>query len=151
MLILPLEGNGGAVMKNLTLVPQERRPALLRNLNSLNIECLTVESCTQARRLLSTCPEIDVVITDVSLPDGNWCDVFRSVVDSGIPAGVVVSAASADEKLWSEVLWRGAYDLLVEPLDAAQVQHTIEGAIRSVSDQRLARSGPMALAAAHYH
>ena len=140
-------------MKNLTLVvmPQERRSALLRNLNSLNIECLTVESCAQARRLLSTCPEIDVVITDVSLPDGNWCDVFRSVVDSGILAGVVVSAASADEKLWSEVLWRGAYDLLVEPLDAAQVRHTIEGAIRSVSDERLARSGPMALAAAHYH
>ena len=140
-------------MKNLTLVvmSQERRPSLLRNLNSLNIECLTVESCTQARRLLSTCPEIDVVITDVSLPDGNWCDVFRSVVDSGVPAGVVVSAASADEKLWSEVLWRGAYDLLVEPLDAAQVRHTIEGAIRSVCDERLARSGPMALAAAHYH
>jgi hypothetical protein len=39
----------------------------------------------------------------------------------------------------------------VEPLDAAQVRHTIEGAIRSVSDERLARSGPMALPAAHYH
>jgi len=140
-------------MKNLTLVvmSEERRPSLLRSLNSLNIDCVTVDSCVQARHLLSVCPEIEVVITDVSLPDGNWCDVFRCVVESGVAAGVVVSSPSADEKLWSEVLWRGAYDLLVEPLDATEVQRTIEGAIRSVCDERLARRGPMALATAQYH
>jgi hypothetical protein len=41
-----------------------------------------------------------------------------------------VSSPAADEHFWSEILWRGVHDLLVEPHDADQVRRAVEGAIR---------------------
>ena len=115
-------------------MPEERRRPLLHSLESLNFEILLVGNCTEARRLLKTAPPVQVVITQVSLPDGNWCDVLRFLVDSGMKASVVVTSPQADENLWSEVLWRGAYDLLIEPFKTDEVRRTMEtmeGALRA--------------------
>ena len=116
----------------LVVMCRERRPSLLTDLRSLQIETLEVGSCQEARALLQTRPPVDLVITQVSLPDGNWCDIFKYLVDCGIEASVVVSSPRADEILWSEVLWRGAYDLLVEPYRSGEVRQTVEGALRAV-------------------
>jgi DNA-binding NtrC family response regulator len=115
----------------LVVMPEERRRALLHSLESLKFEILLVENCTEARRLLQTAPPVQVVITQVSLADGNWCDVLRFLVDSGMEASVVVTSPQADENLWSEVLWRGAYDLLIEPFERDEVRRTMEGALRA--------------------
>ncbi len=61
-----------------------------------------------------------MIITQLTLADGNWCDLFKYLVDRGSHASVVVSSPQADERLWSEVLWRGAYDLLVERTKAVR-------------------------------
>jgi DNA-binding NtrC family response regulator len=97
-----------------------------------------VETCQQARALLQTHPPVDVVITQVTLPDGNWCDVFKYLVDNAVQAGLVVSSPHADEILWSEVLWRGAYDLIVEPYQADELRKTLEGALRANESSRIA-------------
>lgn len=115
----------------LLVMPPERRTPLLRSLKSLDVEILAVSTCGEARRLLQTSPPVKVVVTRVSLPDGNWCDVLRSLVDTDIPASVVVSSPHADEHLWSEVVWRGGYDLLVEPYKSEEARRTIEGALRA--------------------
>ena len=115
----------------LLVMPPERRTPLLRSLQSLDLETLAVSTCGEARALLRTLPPIEVVITRVSLADGNWCDVLRHLVDADVPASVVVSSPRADEHLWSEVLWRGGYDLLVEPYESDEVRRTIEGALRA--------------------
>ena len=50
-------------------------------------------------------------------------------------------------RLWSEALWRGVHDLLVEPYENFEVKRAVEGALRAVSC-----SGPVrgeALVAAH--
>lgn len=124
---------GGEMESSLALVvmPKERRRPLLHSLESLNFETLLVGNCTEARHLLQTAPPVQVVITQVSLPDGNWCDVLRFLVDSGMEASVVVTSPQADENLWSEVLWRGAYDLLIEPFETDEVRRTMEGALRA--------------------
>jgi DNA-binding NtrC family response regulator len=111
----------------------ERRRSLEPNLESLNVQVLLAGSCHEARALLQDNPPVSVVITDVSLNDGNWCDIFRFLVDRGIHASVVVSARLADERLWSEVLWRGAYDVIVEPYEADEVRRIVEGALRAAS------------------
>ncbi|MDA1313275.1 MAG: hypothetical protein O2968_08070 [Acidobacteria bacterium] len=127
----------------LLVMPPECRSPLLRSIQSLDFEVLTVSTCSEARRLLQTSPPVKVVVTQVSLPDGNWCDVLRYLVDNDIRASVVVSSPRADEHLWSEVLWRGGYDLLVEPYETDEVRRTIEGALRAVdqSELQLALSG----------
>ena len=116
----------------------ERRTQLLEILESSNADVLTACSCREARRVLNTYPTIEVVIADLSHPDGNWCDILRCLVGSGIHASIVVNAPEADEKLWSEVLWRGGYDLLIEPYEATEVSRIIEGAARASGHRRLA-------------
>ena len=122
----------------LLVMSHERRSPLLKSLKLLDIEVLAVETCQQARALLQTHPPVDVVITQVTLPDGNWCDVFKYLVDNAVQASLVVSSPHADEILWSEVLWRGAYDLIVEPYQADELRKTLEGALRANESSRVA-------------
>ena len=122
----------------LVVMNQERRLPLLANLKKLNFDVLTVANCQEARALLATRPPVEVIITDVTLPDGNWCDIFKYLVDYNVQASVVVSSALADESLWSEILWRGAYDLLVEPYENRELRRVVEGALRAVKARRAA-------------
>jgi DNA-binding NtrC family response regulator len=112
-------------------MPRERASQILGELASLGVETWQAETCQQARGLLGKKPRVDVVISDLSLADGNWCDVFKHLVDNDIHASMVVTARQADERLWSEVLWRGAYDLLVEPYGESDVRRVVEGAVRA--------------------
>jgi FixJ family two-component response regulator len=73
-------------------------------------------------------PDVEVVVTALTHPDGNWCDLLRQVVDYGLDARVVVCAPGADQRLWAEVFWRGAGDLLVEPYSREQVRSIVEAA-----------------------
>jgi DNA-binding NtrC family response regulator len=113
---------------------------MLAELESLGVQAWPAETCQEARRLLENRPRVDVVISDLSLTDGNWCDVFKHLVDNDIHASMVVIARQADERLWSEVLWRGAYDLLVEPYEPAHVRRVLEGAVRANQGAKAARA-----------
>ena len=113
-------------------MPRERQSRIVDPLQSLEVEALSAATCQEARSLLETKPRVELVISDLSLPDGNWCDVFKHLIDNGVHAAMVVVARHADERLWSEVLWRGAHDLLVEPLDKTHVQRVVEGAVRAL-------------------
>ena len=115
---------------------RERRSTLLETLESFKLNVLWAENCREARSLLQTCPPLEIVIVNVSLTDGNWCDIFRFVVESGIETSIVVTSRLANEKLWSEVLWRGAYDLLVEPYKREELRRVVEGAVRALEMQR---------------
>ncbi len=88
---------------------------LPNSLKSLDINVIPVSGCQEARALLRTRLAIELIITQVTLADGNCCDLFKYVVDRSSHASVVVALPRADERLWSEVLWRVAYDLLLEP------------------------------------
>jgi DNA-binding NtrC family response regulator len=121
-------------------MPRERWSGILRELDALDIESWPAETCQEARRILEKKRRVDVVISDLSLPDGNWCDAFKHLIDNDIHASLVVIARSADERLWSEVLWRGAHDLLVEPYDGADIRRIVEGAVRATQSSVATRA-----------
>ncbi len=124
----------------LLVMPEACRGPLLKNLKSLDIKVLAAENCQEARRLLRTRPPVELIITQVTLADGNWCDLFKYLADHGSQASVVVSSPRADERLWSEILWRGAYDMLVEPYESFEVRRVIEGALRAAHTSGQARA-----------
>lgn len=130
------------------VMPRERWPQILSELDSIGIEAWPAETCQQARKLLQDKSRVEVVLSDLSLTDGNWCNVFKHLIDNDIHASMVVIAQQADERLWSEVLWRGAHDLLVEPYEDGDVRQVVEGALRAVKIQpaRALESSPAALA-----
>lgn len=118
-----------------------RRSFLSAVLRKLGVESISVPYCREAREFLRTGQPLDAVLTDTTLDDANWCDVLRAVIDSESGASVVVVApSSADEHLWSEVIWRGAYDMLVEPFTADEARRVLEGALRAASGARFTLS-----------
>jgi DNA-binding NtrC family response regulator len=101
-----------------------------------DVTVLTARHCREARKTLSVHPDVSVVFTHVSHADGNWCDLLRFMVNRGLDAQVVVCASEADENLWSEVLWRGGYDVLVQPCERQDLRRVVEGAVRAKNAAR---------------
>jgi len=112
----------------LVVMPQERRSVLLDHLCSIRAHVLTASSCGEAAELLRDDPAVRVVLTDLSLPDGSWFDVLNRVGDLNTSAEVVVCARVADERLWTQVLEAGGFDILVEPYQEREVQRILSAA-----------------------
>ena len=105
----------------------------------------TAPTCRDARRMIRNGVRFDVIVCDLTLPDGNWSDVMRDVIETSNNACVVIRAPDADQRLWSEALWRGAYDILVEPYSREEAQRTLEGAARATEMLALVRRPSMAV------
>jgi DNA-binding response OmpR family regulator len=86
-----------------------------------------------------------VVISESELPDGSWREVLSQLGRMPCPPLLVVTSRMADDRLWSEVLNLGGYNVLAKPLDMAEVFHVVGLAWLSWKGrwerpQRLARS-----------
>jgi DNA-binding NtrC family response regulator len=121
----------------LVLSCPERQARLAAILHALGVDLLWVRQCWEARALLQTRPPLLSVVTDATLADGNWCDVLQTVVDYDPQAGVVlVAPSSADEMLWSEAIWQGVHDILVDPFTEAEAQQVVESVLRVARAQQ---------------
>jgi DNA-binding NtrC family response regulator len=120
----------------LVLPSGKRRGTLLSYIESRNLTAAAVDTCRAARECMNINPTIDLVITQVSLKDGNWCDVLACAVNREVEARVVVSSTVADERFWSEALWRGVYDVLLEPYDCLEVRRIVDGALLAAEQSR---------------
>ena len=110
------------------IMARECRLPLLEALESCGIEVLPVCDCSEARRMLEIQPEMQVVLTDVALPDGDWREVLQIVAHSRPNIEVVVSSRLGDHKLWIDVLEQGAYDVLAEPYEREEVRRIVGAA-----------------------
>ncbi|MBI3666749.1 MAG: response regulator [Acidobacteria bacterium] len=122
----------------LLVMPQEKRSQLLVHLDCLDTNVLTASDCSEAAEMLRRRPDVRVVLTDLTLPDGSWCDVLNHVSELRKSAEVVVCTRLADERLWTQVLEAGAFDLLVEPFQAHEVARIVRAAMGPRSLRRLA-------------
>ncbi len=111
----------------LLIMPDDRRPVLLEQLEKSGTEVLSVCNCDQARRVLQTRP-VQVVLTDVALSDGNWWSVLEDIAQSHTNAELILCTGIAEPTLWCDALDRGAYDLLVEPYEREEVERIVKGA-----------------------
>ncbi|MBI1792532.1 MAG: response regulator [Acidobacteria bacterium] len=64
---------------------------------------------------------IGVIICDQRLPDAGWREFLSFLQRSSDPPSLIVSSALADERLWSEVLNLGGFDVLPTPFDPREV------------------------------
>jgi DNA-binding NtrC family response regulator len=121
------------------IMARERRPPLLEALESCGIDVLLVCNCNEGRRMLEIHPQVQVVLTDAALPDGDWREVLQIVAQAGINIEVVVCSRLGDHKLSMDVLEHGAYDVLVEPYECEEVRRIVETA----ADKSYMRSLPL--------
>jgi DNA-binding NtrC family response regulator len=111
----------------------QRRSQLSAGLQALGLSPVEVGDCGEARRALARRSSLPLVITDATFRDGDWRDMLSAVQQRPEPASFLVSAPFPDHDLWSEALWRGAYDLLVEPYSAGELRRIVDGALRAQS------------------
>jgi DNA-binding NtrC family response regulator len=108
----------------------ERRSQLCACLKALGITPVEVADCREARRALARREALHLVISDVDFRDGDWRDTLAAAQQRPGGPSFLLSTPFADHGLWADALWRGAYDLLVEPYSASELRRIIEGALR---------------------
>jgi DNA-binding response OmpR family regulator len=69
---------------------------------------------------------VQVVIAE----SGGWQRLLEDLRDLPVPPQLVVTSRMADDVLWSEVLNRGGYDVLPQPLDRDEFQRVVAAAGR---------------------
>lgn len=78
---------------------------------------LHVESLRDALRLIETEADIDLVLTDLRLPDGSGLDLLKSVQKLPSPPAVVLVTGQGDQEVAVAALKAGAADYLVKQSD----------------------------------
>jgi DNA-binding NtrC family response regulator len=104
-------------------------------LEFLDLPFVTASSRCATQDLLRAGNEPTVVVTAVAFPDGSWCDLLTEVAQSHLNAGIVLYSDAADERLWSEAIWRGASDVVLAPFDPRQLRWCIETVGRAIIDR----------------
>ena len=70
--------------------------------------------------------EVGVVLSEKDLPPHSWTDILDVINHLQDAPEFIVTSRLADERLWTEALNLGAYDVLAKPFNREEV-------IRSVS------------------
>jgi len=89
----------------------------------------TVRTSMEALRSLAIEPA-SVVIVDRYLPDGNWKTLHNQLIHMEFPPNLIVTSRLADDRLWTEVLNLGAFDVLAQPFCANEVLRCVNSADR---------------------
>ncbi len=84
-------------------------------------------TCREALAELSRI-RVPVVLSECQLPDGNWKDMLRRLAPMLERPRLIVFSRHADERLWTEVLNLGAFDLLATPFREDELVFTIGSA-----------------------
>ncbi len=77
-------------------------------------------SCEEAIRFARhTRPR--VLVCDAELPDGSWRRIWKALSIGPRPPLLIVASCDAGERLWSQVLNVGGYDVLPKPFRPEEV------------------------------
>jgi PAS domain S-box-containing protein len=106
-----------------------------------------VDSLRAALKMLQREPDIDLVLTDLRLPDGSGLDLLQKVKQLQPAPAVVLVTGQGDEKIAVAALKAGASDYLVKEGDYL---HRLPAALtNAVAQNRLAREQAALRAAEH--
>ena len=72
----------------------------------------------------------DVVMLDIRLPDKNGLDILREMLGIANPPKVIMMTAFQDMETTIEAMKSGAYEYLNKPLDAGEIERTVDRAFR---------------------
>jgi two-component system response regulator AtoC len=118
-------------MKSILIIEDDAlvRKTLTSQLGKKGFEVIAAETGESGVRIFSErCP--DLVLLDVRLPDIDGLEVLRKIKDKNRRAIILVMTAFDDMKTTVEAVKLGAYEYLVKPLNAAELDLTIDKALQ---------------------
>ena len=111
----------------LLVMPEEDLRVLLATPEARTLDVVTARDCGEARLILAGKNPIDVVVSDLTLDDGNWWCVYQDLTNRDVCAEMVVVAPRLGLNV-SEILAHGVFSVLAKPLDGLETVRTIEEA-----------------------
>jgi DNA-binding NtrC family response regulator len=100
---------------------------LQRMFDDVNWKLFTAHTCKEGMAQLDH-EQIPIVICEAQLPDGSWKDMLSRLAPILEPPRLLVASHHADERLWSEVLNLGGFDLLATPFRQVEVGYAVGSA-----------------------
>jgi two-component system, NtrC family, response regulator AtoC len=76
----------------------------------------------------------EVTILDIRLPDGNGLDALKRMYDVHPLSKIIMITAFQDMETTIEAMKRGAYDYIHKPLDADELEKTVDDAVASYQE-----------------
>ena len=120
-------------MRRVLVVDDEpsMRELLAIMLTKEGYEVLTADSRATAAKVLARGP-VDMVITDVRLPDGDGMEILRHVKAAAPETAVVVMTAYGSTESAVGAMKLGAHDYLTKPFDVEELKIVVRGALENV-------------------
>jgi DNA-binding NtrC family response regulator len=91
-------------------------------------------NATEATAKLS-CGDVDVVLCDIQLPDGNGIDLVRRSREAGLDTSFIMVTAFASVETAVEALRAGAFDYIIKPVRHQEILHRL-GQIANLRELR---------------
>lgn len=113
----------------LVVMRAKRQEALRSQLHTAGINLWFARDCEEARQVLRTHPEISVVLSDVTLPDGNWWCVHKELQQRTYDTELIVVLPRKGEDV-REILGHGAFAVIAPPFQRAEIVSLINTASR---------------------
>ena len=120
-------------MHRVLVVDDERsmRELLVIMLTKEGYDVVTADSRASAAKALARGP-VDMVITDVRLPDGDGIEILRHVKAAAPEPAVVVMTAYGSTESAVGAMKLGAHDYLTKPFDVEELKIVVRGALENV-------------------
>jgi two-component system response regulator PilR (NtrC family) len=107
---------------------QSMRELLAIMLRKDGFDVVAAESRTQAAAVLARGP-VDLIVTDVKLPDGDGIEILRHVKAAAPETVVIVMTAFGSTETAVAALKLGAYDYLIKPFDVDELKIVVRNAL----------------------
>lgn len=121
-------------MRLLVVEDNQNLAAIITKLLSKSLYAVdTVETVDTARAALAAI-DYDLVLLDLSLPDGDGSDILRSLRRAGRTTRILVTTARADVLQRVETLNDGADDYLVKPFSVDELLARVRALLRRPSE-----------------
>ena len=114
-------------IKVLLVMPEDELSVVMATPQAQTLEVTTARNCDEARFALAGRRPVDVVVSDLTLDDGNWWCIYQVLTNRDVCAEMVVVAPRRGLDV-SEILAHGVYAVLGKPLDGPEIVRTIEEA-----------------------
>ena len=123
-------------MRLLIVEDNEKLAALMAKLLAENLYSVdTVETIDEARAAIEVV-DYDLILLDLSLPDGDGGEILRSLRRAGQTTRILVATARADVVQRVETLNDGADDYLVKPFSLDELLARIRALLRRPSETK---------------
>ncbi|USZ67946.1 helix-turn-helix domain-containing protein [Halorussus salilacus] len=122
--------NRDATAVRLVYVDAEEPPA---SLASHGVAVTSVGSVAAARERLADCGDVDCVVTEYDLPDGDGIDLLETIRDDHPNLPVVLFTDSGSEAVASEALGKGVTDYLPKDAGGESLRKRVGRAVAATS------------------